>query len=77
VKTFATKGGALERVVGPEGGSVKIQKANRRFQEKRTYPGSHNPKSRRGRRACQFTETVAKRLHLPRVGETAIRELGA
>jgi len=30
-KQDATKGGALERAVGSEGGSVKIQKVNGRF----------------------------------------------
>jgi hypothetical protein len=53
VKTFptkadATKGGTLERAVGAEGGSVKIQKENGRFQEERTYPGSRDPKSSKG-----------------------------
>ena len=53
VKTFetketATKGGVLERAVGPEGGSVKIQKENGRFQEERTYPGSKDPSKSKG-----------------------------
>ena len=53
VKTFptkadATKGGALEKAVGSDGGSVKIQKENGRFQEERTYPGSADPNSSRG-----------------------------
>jgi hypothetical protein len=53
VKTFATKGnatkgGALRRAVGSEGGSVKIQKENGRFQEERTYPRSRDPKSSKG-----------------------------
>jgi len=53
VKTFdtkadATKGGALERAVGPAGGSVKIQKENGRFQEERTYPRDKDPKSSKG-----------------------------
>ncbi|MEA2206532.1 MAG: hypothetical protein QOE77_3308 [Blastocatellia bacterium] len=48
VKTFptkekATKGGVLEKAVGPQGGSVKIQKQNGRIQEERTYPGSADP----------------------------------
>ena len=43
VKSFATKrdavsGGALRRAVGSEGESVKIQKANGRFQEERPIP---------------------------------------
>lgn len=41
VKTFESKadetaGGVLKRAVGPEGGSVKIQNENGRFQEERT-----------------------------------------
>jgi hypothetical protein len=53
VKSFetkgdATQGGALERAVGPGGGSVKIQKENGRFQEERTYPGSKDPRSSKG-----------------------------
>lgn len=42
-KGQATKGGALERAVGSNGGSVKIQKENGRIQEERTYPGSRDP----------------------------------
>ena len=53
VKTFATKGaattgGALWRAVGSDGGSVKIQKQNGRFQEERTYPRSRDPRRSRG-----------------------------
>jgi hypothetical protein len=48
VKSEATKGGVLERAVGKDGGSVKIQKVNGRFQEERTYPGSKDPSSSRG-----------------------------
>lgn len=53
VKTFATKGdatagGALKKAVGSEGGSVKIQKENGRFQEERTYPRSRDPRSSKG-----------------------------
>lgn len=47
-KTDATKGGALEKAVGSDGGSVKIQKVNGRFQEERTYPRSRDPKSSKG-----------------------------
>lgn len=42
-KAKATKGGVLEKTVGPQGGSVKIQKQNGRFQEERTYPRSADP----------------------------------
>lgn len=53
VKTFATKaeatkGGVLETAVGSQGGSVKIQKENGRFQEERTYPRSRDPRSSKG-----------------------------
>jgi Uncharacterized protein conserved in bacteria (DUF2188) len=52
-KTFGTKaeltaGGVLEKAVGADGGSVKIQKENGRFQEERTYPGSRDPKQSPG-----------------------------
>lgn len=47
-KTEATKGGVLEKALGNNGGSVKIQKENGRFQEERTYPGSKDPKSSKG-----------------------------
>lgn len=43
-KADATRGGVLEKAVGPGGGSVKIQKANGRFQEERTYPGAADPR---------------------------------
>jgi len=47
-KEAATKGGVLERAVGSEGGSVKIQKENGRIQEERTYPGSKDPSESKG-----------------------------
>lgn len=47
-KANATKGGALERALGPTGGSVKIQKENGRYQEERTFPGSADPKRSKG-----------------------------
>lgn len=47
-KADATKAGALKRAVGPEGGSVKIQKENGRFQEERTYPRSKDPRKSKG-----------------------------
>jgi hypothetical protein len=47
-KEAATRGGVLERVVGADGGSVKIQKMNGRFQEERTYPGSRDPRESEG-----------------------------
>ncbi|MDP1963766.1 MAG: DUF2188 domain-containing protein [Reyranella sp.] len=47
-KDKATEGGALRRAVGDDGGSVKIQKENGRYQEERTYPKSRDPKSSKG-----------------------------
>lgn len=47
-KADATKGGVLERAVGSQGGSVKIQKENGRIQEERTYPRGRDPKSSKG-----------------------------
>ncbi|MDP3729884.1 MAG: DUF2188 domain-containing protein [bacterium] len=53
VKTFstkerATKRGVLERAVGPNGGSVKIQLKSGRYEEERTYPGRLDPRSSKG-----------------------------
>ena len=53
VRSFDTKadftaGGVLRKAVGSEGGSVKIQKTNGRFQEERTYPRGRDPKGSRG-----------------------------
>lgn len=53
IKTFGTKeaataGGVLKRAVGSEGGSVKIQKENGKFEEERTYPRSRDPKKSKG-----------------------------
>jgi len=47
-KERATKGGTLERALGPEGGSVKIQKMNGRYQEERTFPRSADPRKSKG-----------------------------
>ena len=47
-KEDATKGGVLEKAVGKEGGSVKIQKIDGKFQEERTYPRSADPRSSKG-----------------------------
>lgn len=47
-KGIATQGGVLEKAVGPEGGSVKIQKKTGKFEEERTYPGSKDPKQSKG-----------------------------
>ena len=53
VKSFETKekataGGVLKKSVGNEGGSVKIQKVNGRFEEERTYPKSKDPRKSKG-----------------------------
>lgn len=47
-KENATQGGVLQKVLGKEGGSVKIQKENGRIQEERTYPRSKDPKKSKG-----------------------------
>jgi hypothetical protein len=47
-KAAATKGGVLERALGENGGSVKIQKENGRFQEERTFPGKRDPRQSKG-----------------------------
>jgi hypothetical protein len=47
-KEDATKGGALEKALGTNGGSVKIQKADGKIQEERTFPGSKDPKESKG-----------------------------
>ena len=53
IKTFNTKeqattGGVLERALGENGGSVKIQKLNGKFQEERTFPRCKDPKESKG-----------------------------
>lgn len=47
-KARAMTGGVLKRAVGRNGGSVKIQKENGRFQEERTYPGKKDPRKSKG-----------------------------
>lgn len=47
-KKDATAGGVLRKAVGPDGGSVKIQKENGRFQEERTFPKSKDPRKSKG-----------------------------
>ena len=47
-KSAMTKGGVLERALGDQGGSVKIQKENGRIQEERTFPGSSDPAKSKG-----------------------------
>ena len=47
-KAEATKGGVLSKAIGSQGGSVKIQKENGRFQEERTYPRSADPRGSKG-----------------------------
>ena len=53
IKTFNTKeqataGGVLRRVLGEDGGSVKIRKLDGKFQEERTFPRSKDPKESKG-----------------------------
>ena len=47
-KQEATKGGVLEKAIGPDGGSVKIKKVDSSYQEERTYPQKADPKRSRG-----------------------------
>ena len=47
-KAEATAGGALAAAIGREGGSVKIQLANGRIEEERTFPASADPSSSPG-----------------------------
>jgi len=47
-KADATAGGVLKKALGKEGGSVKIQKMDGKYQEERTYPRSADPKSSKG-----------------------------
>ncbi|WP_213290984.1 DUF2188 domain-containing protein [Bradyrhizobium sp. sGM-13] len=47
-KTDATAGGALSKAIGTEGGSVKIEKLDGKYQEERTFPRSADPKTSKG-----------------------------
>jgi hypothetical protein len=47
-KGEATKGGALKRAVGADGGSVKIKTENGKIQEERTYPRAKDPRRSKG-----------------------------
>lgn len=47
-KKEATQGGVLSDALGKAGGSVKIQKADGRYQEERTYPRGKDPKGSPG-----------------------------
>lgn len=47
-KADATKGGALSKAIGPQGGSVKIRTMDGRIQEERTFPRSADPKKSPG-----------------------------
>jgi hypothetical protein len=47
-KQNATKRDVLKKLLGKEGGSVKIQKENGRIQEERTYSRKKDPKSSKG-----------------------------
>lgn len=53
IKTFKTKSdatsrGVLKKAIGQDGGSVKIQKQNGKFQEERTFPKSKDPRQSKG-----------------------------
>ena len=47
-KEDATAGGVLKKALGPNGGSVKIQKTNGKFQEERTFPKEKDPRQSKG-----------------------------
>jgi hypothetical protein len=47
-KADATAGGVLEKAVGANGGTVRIQKQNGVFQEERTFPRSADPRKSPG-----------------------------
>ena len=47
-KADATKGGVLEEALGKQGGSVKIQKVDGKYQEERTFPRSKDPIKSKG-----------------------------
>lgn len=47
-KQDATKGGVLEKAVGPSGGSVRIKTQGHVIQEERTYPRKADPKRSKG-----------------------------
>ncbi|CAN5523394.1 DUF2188 domain-containing protein [soil metagenome] len=47
-KQEATQGGVLSKIVGNQGGSVKIKKMDNHYQEERTYPRSADPKKSKG-----------------------------
>ena len=47
-KTDALAGGKLERLVGKQGGTVRIHKQDGAFAEERTYPPSRDPRSSPG-----------------------------
>lgn len=47
-KEDATKGGVLKKALGEDGGSVKIQTLNGKYQEERTFPKSEDPTESKG-----------------------------
>jgi len=47
-KTDALAAGKLERLVGKQGGTVRIHKQDGKFAEERTFPRSRDPRSSLG-----------------------------
>jgi hypothetical protein len=47
-KAEATGGGKLEKVIGAEGGTVRIHKKDGTFEEERTFPRAEDPRSSPG-----------------------------
>lgn len=47
-KDDATAGGVLKKVVGSNGGSVKIKTMDNKYQEERTFPRNKDPRRSKG-----------------------------
>jgi len=47
-KANAKKGGAVEKLLGAEGGTVRFEKAHGGFDEERTYPRRRDPELSKG-----------------------------
>ena len=53
IRTFSTKaealaGGKLERLLGKQGGTVRVHKQDGQFAEERTFPRSRDPRASPG-----------------------------
>lgn len=63
-KEDATAGGVLKKALGPEGGSVRIEKKHGGYQEERTFPRSKDPRRSKGQpfRSGRSREDVVYRV---------------